>query len=552
MIGDRRRIRNQPEGVAHPSPLSPHMRLTAQRRSRRPLFTVILAAGKGKRMRSARAKVLHSIAGRSMIEYVESAARRTGASRLFVILGKHSQDVRDALGTASRDITFCLQKDQRGTAHAVLQTARYLKGKRGDVLILNGDAPTLRDDLLRRLVQYHREQKAAVTLVSVVLDDPTGYGRIVRDPSGRLAEIVEEADTRSEEKEIREVNCGLYIADCALLFRALKEVKPTNQQSELYLTDVVRILKCQGHKVLALQHDNYEEVLGVNTQRELAVAAKILYRRKAEELMRNGVSFIDPWHTYIDATVKVGRDTVIYPDVYLEGTTEIGCSCRIEPGCVIRDCVLGDETRVLAHSVLTSSRIHTGAQIGPFTHVRPASDIGAQARVGNFVEIKKSRLGEGVRAGHLSYLGDSRLGRRVNIGAGTITCNYDGEAKHPTVLEDDVFVGSDTQLVAPVRVRKGAYVGAGSTITQDVPPYALALSRSPQQNQKGWVRSRRAKQTSASPARKAPARSTASRSPYRATRKRTARRATRSVRPVRRVGARRSVRRVRKGRARRR
>jgi len=482
-----------------------------------------------------------------MIQYVVGAACRVGASRLFAILGTRAHDVRGALTGLARDITFCVQKEQRGTAHAVMQTSRHLKGRRGDVLILNGDVPTLREELLRRLVQHHREHGAALTLVSTVLGAPTGYGRIVRDPSGQLAEIVEEADASPEEKEIREVNGGLYVADCALLFRALREVRPANQQSELYLTDVVRILKQQGHKVLALQHDNFEEVLGVNTQRELAVAAKILYRRKAEELMRNGVSFIDPWHTYVDATVKVGRDTVIYPDVYLEGATEVGCRCRIEPGCVVRDCMLGDETRILAHSVLTSSRVQQGAQVGPFTHVRPLSEIGTRARVGNFVEIKKSRLGEGVKAGHLSYLGDAKLGRRVNVGAGTITCNYDGEAKHETILEDDVFVGSDTQFVAPVRVRKGAYVGAGSTITEDVPSYALALSRSPQQNREGWVRARRPKQVAAASSRRAAPRRSASRRARVLARKRAVRRPSRSRRP-----ARRAARRPRRTRARRR
>ena len=507
------------------------MRQSSRKGSSRPLFTVILAAGRGKRMRSARAKVLHHIAGRSMIEYVVGAARRSEASQLLVVLGTRSQEVRQTLGKTFRDITFCLQKEQRGTAHAVMRAESCLRGKGGDVLILNGDAPTLRDDLLRRLIQHHRQQGAAVTLVSAVLDDPKGYGRIVRDPSGRLAEIVEEADARAEEKEIREVNCGLYIADRELLFRALRLVRPTNQQSELYLTDIVRILKGQGHKVLALQHDNSEEVLGVNTQRELAVAAKILYRRKAEDLMRHGVSFIDPWHTYIDASVKVGSDTLIYPDVYLEGKSGIGSGCRIEPGCVIRDCVIGKDVRVLAHSVLTSSRVQDGAQIGPFTHVRPASDIGARARVGNFVEIKKSHLGEEVKAGHLSYLGDARIGPRVNVGAGTITCNYDGESKHSTILEEDVFVGSDTQFVAPVRVCKGAYVGAGSTITQDVPPYALAISRSPQKNQEGWVKSRRQS---------------------RAARKQATRRSSRPGRPSRRAAPKRAVRKIHKGRARRR
>ena len=461
-------------------------------RPRRPLYTVILAAGKGKRMHSERAKVLHPLAGRPMIDYVVRAALKLGAGRIFVVLGNQADEVRRALASYGRRLTFCLQKEQRGTAHAVLQTRRHLSGKRGEVLILNGDVPALRDDLLRRLVQTHRDSRAAATLVTTHLDDPAGYGRIVRDGSWQVAEIVEDRDARPEEREIKEVNCGLYVMDAGRLFPALRQVTPLNQQHELYLTEVVRILKRQGYKVIALEHDDPEEVLGVNTRRELAVAAKILYRRKTEDLMEQGVSLIDPWHTYIDAGVKVGADTVIYPDVYLEGATEVGRGCRIDPGCVIRDCVVGDGVRVLAHSVLSGSRVHDGAQVGPFTHLRPESEIGARARIGNFVEVKKSRIGEEVRAGHLSYLGDARVGRRVNVGAGTITCNYDGHKKHTTVLGDDVFVGSDTQFVAPVTVHKGAYVGAGSTITHDVPAYALALSRSPQQNREGWARERQA------------------------------------------------------------
>ncbi|MEE9219411.1 MAG: bifunctional UDP-N-acetylglucosamine diphosphorylase/glucosamine-1-phosphate N-acetyltransferase GlmU, partial [Acidobacteriota bacterium] len=463
------------------------MRKVVKSAPSRPLYTIILGAGRGKRMRSECAKVLHPIAGRPMIDYVVAAARGVGARRLFIVLGTHSEQIREVLGGRPKGITYCLQRQQRGTAHAVLQTHRHLRGKRGNVLILNGDVPALREDLLRRLLVHHRDQQAAITLVSAVLGDPAGYGRIVRDPTGRLAEIVEEADTSPEEKEIREVNCGIYLVDCALLFASLRQVKPANQQSELYLTDVVRILKQRGHKVVAFQHDDSEEVLGVNTRRELAVASKILYRRKAEELMRLGVTCIDPWHTYVDSGVKVGRDSVLYPDVYLEGKTEIGRRCHIDPGCVLRDCVLGDGVQVLAHSVLRNARVQEGAQIGPFTHLRPGSEIGSGARIGNFVEVKKSHIGEGVRAGHLSYLGDARVGKRVNVGAGTITCNYDGRHKHQTILEDDVFIGSDTQLVAPVRVCKGAYVGAGSTITRDVPPYSLALSRSPQENREKWV-----------------------------------------------------------------
>jgi len=443
-------------------------------------------------MRSQRAKVLHPVAGRPMVDHVVRAAAGLGARRICIVLGNQAAEVRRALAHHGSRLTFCLQSEQRGTGHAVLQTRRHLEGRGGDVLILNGDTPAVSAELLRGLVRRHRESGAAATLLTAQLADPTGYGRVIRSPDWEVEAIVEERDARPEEREIKEINCGVYVVDAARLFPALRRLKPENQQHELYLTDVVRILKGEGRRVVLHPHGNPEEVLGVNTRRELAAAAAILYRRKAGELMDRGVSFIDPRHTYVDADVRVGQDTFLYPGVVLEGATRIGRGCRIDPGCVIRDSVLGDEVRVLAHSVLSDSRVRDGAQVGPFTHLRPGSDIGARARIGNFVEIKKSRIGEESKANHLSYLGDASLGRGVNVGAGTITCNYDGERKHRTILEQGVFIGSDTQLVAPVRVGRGAYIGAGSTITQNVPAGALALSRVPQQNRQGWVREHRA------------------------------------------------------------
>jgi bifunctional UDP-N-acetylglucosamine pyrophosphorylase/glucosamine-1-phosphate N-acetyltransferase len=463
------------------------------RRGARPLNAVILAAGKGKRMLSERAKVLHTVAGLPMIDYVVRAALETRPQRLFVVLGTQVEDVRRALEPYRRRITFCLQRQQRGTGHAVQQTARHLARRLGDVLILNGDTPALTPELLKRLVRRHREEETAATLVTAELAEPSGYGRIVRDGSGDVAQIVEERDASPKEREIREINCGLYVFDGALLFPALRLLTPLNQQKELYLTDVARILKQQGHRVRPLPHAHAEEVLGVNTRRELAAAGRTLYLRKAEALMAEGVSLIDPSRTCIDAGVRVGVDTRIYPGVTIEGKTRIGRGCRIEPGCVIRDSLLEDGAAVLAHSVLSQARVRVGAQVGPFTHLRPGSDVGPRARIGNFVEVKKSRIGEETKANHLAYLGDARLGRRVNVGAGTITCNYDGRMKYRTVLEDDVFIGSDSQLVAPVRVRRGAYVGAGSTITRNVPAYALALSRAPQLNKQGWVKRNRAR-----------------------------------------------------------
>ncbi len=450
---------------------------------------LVLAAGQGKRLRSKTIKLLHPVAGEPMVTHVVRAARALRPDRLLAVVGFQRDAVRAVLENLVDG--FVDQTEQRGTGHAVMQAAPALGASAGrTLLILNGDLPTLRFLTLRSLLSLHRRSGAALTLTTTEVDDPTGYGRVVRDEAGHVSRIVEERDATVAERKIREINCGIYCAEPAKLFAALRRIRPDNSQKEYYLTDAVRILLAQGEKVGALRHSDAGEVLGVNTRSELALASRTLYRRKAQQLMEEGVSLLDPERTWIDPLARVGRDTVIYPDVILEGECRIGEDCLIRPGCRLTNVVLANRVEIRDHSVLHDAVVGEGASVGPFAHLRPGSVLEAEARVGNFVEIKKSRLGKGVKASHLSYLGDADIGDHSNIGAGTVTCNYDGERKHATTLGKGVFVGSDSQLVAPVTIGDGAYIGAGSTVTEDVPPGALAISRARQLNLEGWVERR--------------------------------------------------------------
>ncbi|HET6372584.1 MAG TPA: bifunctional UDP-N-acetylglucosamine diphosphorylase/glucosamine-1-phosphate N-acetyltransferase GlmU, partial [Candidatus Polarisedimenticolia bacterium] len=370
--------------------------------------------------------------------------------------------------------------------------ALFSRSKRStaDLLILSGDVPLIRPDTLRALLSFHRRRRAAATVLTTRVADPSGYGRVVRSPDGSLAGIVEHRDATPAQKKIMEINAGLYCADPALLFPALERTRRGNAQKEHYLPDVFAILKRQGHRVEAYRHDDFVEVLGVNDRSELADAGKILYKRRATELMESGVTIIDPETTYIEPGVTVGPETVIHPLARLEGATVIGPNCTIGAFAHITDCRIGAGVTVRDLCVLTGATLGDGVIVGPFAHLRPGTVLEEGVHVGNFVEVKKSRLGRGTKANHLTYLGDAIIGERCNIGAGTITCNYDGVNKNTTTLEDEVFIGSDTQLVAPVRVGRGAYVGAGSTITRNVPEYALALTRVKQATLTGWVKRR--------------------------------------------------------------
>jgi bifunctional UDP-N-acetylglucosamine pyrophosphorylase/glucosamine-1-phosphate N-acetyltransferase len=439
-------------------------------------------------MQSRASKLVHEVAGRPMVRHVVEAARAAGVARTVVVIGSQADDVRRAVGDADKRIAFAYQKDQFGTGHAVLSAERQLAGYQGDVLILNGDLPALRNETLRAFVEFHRSSGAPLSLLTTVVSEPKGYGRVIRNYSGDLSRIVEEADATPEERATQEINCGIYCVDADSLCRPLKRATANNAQGEIYLTDLVEILRKDGRKVAAYRHPDPSEVLGVNDRRELAAAARALYRRKAETLMAAGVTILAPEATYIDADVEVGQDTVIEPGVMLLGRTEIGREVRIGTGCRVADTKVGDGTAILPYCVIAASRIGRACRIGPFAHLRPETHLEEEVRVGNFVETKKAKMARRSKANHLTYLGDVEVGREANIGAGTITCNFDGASKHRTIIEDQVFIGSDTQLVAPVRVRRGAFVGAGSTITKDVPPYALAISRGRQVVKEDWAR----------------------------------------------------------------
>jgi bifunctional UDP-N-acetylglucosamine pyrophosphorylase / glucosamine-1-phosphate N-acetyltransferase len=458
------------------------------------ITVLVLAAGVGKRMHSRASKLAHNLAGKPMVRYVVDAALALGAQRVLVVVGSQSEDVRQAVGAKDPKVSFCVQEQPLGTGHAVLSAEKALKGVEDTLLILNGDLPSLRVETLRSLLDFHRQHSVPLTLLTAVLEDPAAYGRIIRNYNSDVARIVEASDATPEEKQIQEINAGIYCVELKHLFKNLLQAGANNAQGEVYLTDLVEILKRNHQKVAAYRHPDSEEVMGVNNRRELARAGKRLYLRKAHELMDAGVTFLDPECTYVEANVRVGRDSVLCPMTFLVGDTVLGESCWIGPGTRISNSIVGEGCEILDHCVITQARLGRGVKVGPFAHLRPDTVLAEGVRIGNFVETKKTAIGRNSKANHLTYLGDSEIGEGVNIGAGTITCNYDGERKHKTVVEDGVFVGSDSQLIAPVRVRKGSYVGAGSTITKEVPPYSLAIARGRQVVVKGWARKHKKKQ----------------------------------------------------------
>jgi bifunctional UDP-N-acetylglucosamine pyrophosphorylase/glucosamine-1-phosphate N-acetyltransferase len=449
------------------------------------LSTIILAAGKGTRMKSDLVKVLHPLLGVPMLSYpIDLSLNGINSGKTIVVVGYQGEKIRTHF-TDDR-LTFVDQGDPMGTGHAVLCTEDHLKGFKGTVFILCGDVPLLKVATLRKFMDTHKGNGGAITVMTAFLEDPTGYGRIVRMDGGLIRRIVEEKDTSPREMSIKEVNTGIYCAHSPFLFEALKQVSPDNVQGEYYLTDIVAIANERDQKVYAFPVEDPAEVMGINTRVDLAKADGILRNEFLTEMMLDGVSIVDPKTTYIDKPVRVGRDTLIYPNCYLQGETTVGERCIVEPNSQITDSKIGNDVAIKACSVIAESTIEDGASIGPFSRLRPGTVIKRNAKIGNFVEVKKSIMGEGSKANHLTYLGDTTVGRDVNVGAGTITCNYDGKNKHPTVIEDDVFVGSNVELVAPVTVKKGSTIGAGSTITKEVPEGALAISRSKQKNIRGW------------------------------------------------------------------
>ncbi len=446
---------------------------------------VILAAGKGTRMKSAAPKVLHRAGGFSLIEHVLRAAAALAPATTVVVVGHMAERVEAAL-PIRLGLRFALQEPQLGTGHALLQAEPHLAGQTGTVVLLSGDVPLLRPETLTALVDRHIASSAAATVLTARVDRPQGYGRIVRQ-DGRIEAIVEDKDATAAEREIDEINSGIYAFALAPLFDALRSIGAANAQGEYYLPDLVKIYRGQGLAVETVSLDDPREIMGVNSRKELAEVTAILKATRSDELMASGVTIVDPASAWIGPDVTVGPDTVIHPNVHLEGRTRIGGGCEIHSGVRIVDATLDDGVIVNNFCVITESHIRAGARIGPFAHIRPQSDVGEGAHVGNFTELKKTTLGKGSKANHLSYLGDATIGEKVNVGAGTITCNYDGVRKHPTVIEDGAFIGSDTQLVAPVRVGKGAYVAAGSSIVEDVPAGALGIARGKQVNKAGWV-----------------------------------------------------------------
>jgi bifunctional UDP-N-acetylglucosamine pyrophosphorylase/glucosamine-1-phosphate N-acetyltransferase len=453
---------------------------------------VVLAAGKGTRMKSEVPKVLHRAGDLPLIEHVLRKACILSPASIVVVVGHGAEQVRQMLGKRM-GLSFALQEPQLGTGHALLQAEPLLAGKRGTVVLLSGDVPLLRAETLQALVRTHVEASAAATVVTATVERPDGYGRIVRR-AGRIAAIVEHKDASPAERGNREINSGIYAFDLDPLFGALKAIGAANAQGEYYLPDLVKIYRERGLAVETLVVADEREILGVNSRKELADVAAILRTTKNGELMAAGVTIVDPATAYIGPDVTVGPDTVIHPGVYLEGQTHIGSRCQIYSGVRIVDCEVGDDVVINNFCVITQSRIERGARLGPFAHIRPDSRICEASHVGNFVELKKTTLGRGSKANHLAYLGDATIGEQVNVGAGTITCNYDGVNKNPTVIEDHAFIGSDTQLIAPVRVGQGAYVAAGSSITEDVPPGSLAIARGKQVNKEGWVGRKKQKQ----------------------------------------------------------
>mgnify|MGYP003306806446 CR=1 FL=1 len=450
---------------------------------------VVLAAGHGTRMRTSRPKVLHRLGGLCLIEHVLRAASSLSPASVVAVVGHQADRVKAGLGEHAA-LKFALQSEQRGTGHALMQAAPHLTGKHGTLVVLSGDVPLVRAETLQRLVTTHEAARAAMTVITAQVDRPHGYGRIVR-VEGALARVVEERDASDEQRRINEINSGIYAFDLEPLFVALEAIPAAGSVNEVYLPSLVTLYRRQGRSVETISVDDPNEVRGINSQTELAEVKRIVRQSKNEELMAEGVTIEDPTTTYIDADVTVGADTVLHPGVILEGRTSIGARCELHAGVRIVDSTLGDDVLVRNHCVIERATVGNESRIGPFAHLRPDTEVGRKARIGNFVETKKTRLGDGSKAGHLTYLGDATIGAGVNVGAGTITCNYDGRHKHPTTIGDRVFIGSGTELVAPVTLGDDAYVGAGSTITEDVPTGALGVARGRQVNKEDWATSRK-------------------------------------------------------------
>lgn len=455
------------------------------------LSALILAAGKGTRFKSDKIKILHPLMGKSMLQLVVDSIQRLKPERIHIVVGYQKELVQKSL--TGQNIDFIFQKKQLGTAHAVLAAKAVLqKEAERDLLIMNGDLPLIRSETLKPMIRYHREKAHSLTFLTTDLDDPTGFGRVVLSEDKTL-KIIEEKDATPAQRKVKEINVGIYLFRVRDLLKGLSQVSNKNKKGEYYLTDMIEILSRSGQKVGKYKTMNSEEIVGVNDRFELARAIDILRMRKIKSLTEKGVTVYDPGATWIDMDVKIGRDTVIYPSVILEGESVIGSHCTLYPYVHLIDTRVGKRVKLFSSSMIEQSVIHDDARVGPFTHLRPNTIIRQGAKVGNFVEMKNTDFGRGSKAGHLTYLGDADIQGDVNIGAGTITCNYDGARKSKTRIETGAFIGSGTELIAPVKIGKKAYVGAGSTITKNVSPEALAISRSRQEEKPGWAKRKKKK-----------------------------------------------------------
>lgn len=447
------------------------------------MFTsVILAAGMGTRMKSKMPKVLHKVCGKPLSKWVIDASKAAGADKVCAVVGHKAETVKEVLGDVCE---FALQVEQKGTGHAVMQAIDVIKNSKGEVVILNGDTPLITAETINKAIEYHKNNGNQATVITAILDDATGYGRIVRDNDGSVLKIVEQKDASEEEKKINEVNSGMYVFDAQSLVYALDKITPNNAQGEYYLTDTLEILLSAGKKIGGYAISDNDEIRGINDRVQLNEAEKIMQKRINEYHMRNGVTMRNPESVYIEGGVEIGNDTEICQNVTIKSGTKIGSDCVIGSGSMLDRAVIHDGVDVLS-SVILESEVDEGTHVGPFAYIRPNCHVGKEVKVGDFVELKNSNIDDGTKISHLTYIGDSDVGKRVNFGCGTVTCNYDGKKKYRTTIGDDCFVGCNTNFVSPINVGDGVYIAAGSTITEDIPENSLSIARARQVNKEGW------------------------------------------------------------------